>query len=206
MSEEFNLDLMYGVTPEMQDDIDKLKADPFELKPNKEGFVPSALVKEPKEGSDERSAWWNTENAEVISTQISPLTDKETQAVRGQSVRVTYRVIDGPNEGKTIDSMWWMEDDDPESVQRANSEVQALFDTMKVKPKVVDSGRRHPETGEPILINSFIGVIDRLEGKRCRLRIRQKWGHKWKKTAGGFVELTDEPMQFTKRIVDVYSA
>jgi hypothetical protein len=192
---EFDLDAAYGVDDEMQEEIEKLKADPFELLPDKNGFKPSALVPEPKEGSDERSVWYNTEIGEVVSANVMPLKN-DAQEIEGQVAHVTFRVKRGPNESKEIDQSFWFRDAEPESIRESNAKLQDLFKALKVNP----DKKKLPD-GRAVL--TYLGSLEKLKGRLAKLRVQQKWDHPWKKQGGRFVQLEDEPKRFKKKIVDI---
>jgi len=200
MSEElFDIDLAYGCDDEMQQDIEKMKADPLALLPDKSGFLPSALVAAPKEGSDERSVWYQTETCEIADSSISPLNNRDTGEMEGQVVRVTHKVASGTNEGKRLEQTWWVRLAERETIQQMNADLADLFNQLNVKPVV-------KKNSEGNSVTSYLGSLERLDGKMTKVRVSQKWGHPWKKVGGDWVELSDEPMKFKKRIVSVYKA
>lgn len=210
MSDEmqYDLDAAYAVDDQMQEEIDKLKADPWELLPSlKDGFQPKGLSQDAPDGSEQyeegfREKWTQTEYCEIEDAGLRPLTNRDNKdQVDGHIAFVTLKCTDGPNSGKRIDKSWWLRDGDRDAVQQMNADLQEIFGRFQIEPTLVElpDGREVP---------SYTATLPELKGLPCQIALQQKWAHPWTKddSTGEWKELTDEPKKYKKKIFSIKPA
>lgn len=203
--QQFDLDAAYGVDDQMQQEIDKLKADPWELLPNKGGFKPKSLHPDAVEGTPEydeghRQRWIQDEVVKVLEAGFEPLSEKgNADKIVGQILSIDYECTRGPNQGKRIAQTWWLRQGDARAVREMNRDLQEIFNRLKLKPKLV-KGKDGRE------VSSYTATLPQLKGKTVKIGLQQKWGLPHEQDAqGNWKPKEGEPMKFKKRILNVKS-
>lgn len=202
--ELLDLESSMAVDDEMQTEIDKLKADPWDLLPNKEGFRPVDLVADAAEGSAEydkgyREAWSQTEVAIIEDAGMRPLKARDGGPDEGVVAFLQLAARQGPNKGKRIEQSWWLRNGDKEAVRDMNASLQELFGKFKIQAKLVDKGGRK--------VPSYVGSLDMLKKRVVKFRLFQKWDYPYKQdNQGNWQVQTEEPKKFKKRIFKVEPA
>lgn len=182
-----NLDDLYKVTGEDQDAIDKMEADPWALRPDKDGKTPKDLIPNltpelDAEGYAER--WYQDEQVECKNVRVST---HEFEG-GGHSLELTLEAIDpkSPNKGKQIPKRFYLYLNDAERTQRAKGDLYNNW----LKPLGMSWVQQSPAK-----------TAEALKGRRFVIRLGQAWQHPWdaQKRAAD----TSKPKKFTKRIVEV---
>lgn len=198
-----DLDAAYAVDDDMQEEIDKLKADPWALLPAKDGFVPKDLSPDAEEGSEAynqgyRERWTQTEIVEIKETGLRPLKNQQNpEKIDGQILFITYEATRGPNKGKQMDQSWWLRNGDREAVVDMNGALQEIFGKLKIKVALIKKDGRE--------IPSNTATLPKLKGKVVAMTMQQKWDYPYTqdKATGKWNAQTDEPKKFKKRIFGI---
>lgn len=198
-----DIDAALGVDDDMQKDIDTLKADPWELMPDKNGFTPSELVEDAPEDSaafkaGKRERHYQAEICEIEDAGLRE--NKQDGKVKGLVAFIQFKCRQGKNKDKRIERSWWLDTGDKDAVRNMNADLQEMFGKLGIEPQTV-------KNAQGAAVRSYTASFPKLAKKIVKITLVQKWDHPWKMLGpGNFEQQVEEPKKFSKKIVRVERA
>lgn len=193
MNDQINLDDIYGVDDELQAEVDKAGADPFELtgKGSKDGFCPTALKADPTPEEEEegvREKHYQNEMCEVTRVQFF----EHDYEGGGHTATVYMRVVDegSPNVGRELDQRFYLYATDRERQAKTVARITTLLKKLGLKIPVGKNGLPSPIKG-----------LEQLKDRRVKVRLMQGYQHPWNALTRSAD--TSEPKTFRKRVSEI---